>query len=276
MDCVHDLWADMQQRFEAADGMRFHELKQALQNCKQAGDSVTAYFGRLKTIWDDFDGYRKIPTCTCGGCTCNLEKQIAAAIEKEKTHEFLLGLDGPVYGSLRSNLLSNTTVLPGLSKVYQMMIQEERLSKMARTQDARGEAAAFVVRSGGNGGPSTVKDKGKVVCSYCKKEGHERDRCFKLTGEYPDWWYANKAGRGKERSGGSARDFTRKGISVQANATLGDSKADVVNEQGSSSQLPTLTGDQWNSLLEFVKKFNAGEGVEKLAGPNFEDADWSG
>ncbi|CAH9093904.1 unnamed protein product [Cuscuta epithymum] len=274
LDTVQDLWKDLQTRFEAGDDMRFHELKQALQECKQGGDNVTMYFGRLKTIWDDYDGYRKIPKCTCGGCKCNLEKQFLESVEKEKIHEFLLGLDGRVYGTLRSNLLS-TTELPTLNKVYNIILQEERLQKVTRGQADVQEAAAFAMRTGGKWQSTPAKDKSKLMCSYCKKGGHERDSYFKLTGQYPEWWKGNKGGNGKEKIGSLTKEGGRRTPGVQANAV-----GTIPEGEGSShpdpKEFPTFTVDQWNSLLEFMKKYKAGDNLEKLSGPHFEDADWSG
>ncbi|CAH9082913.1 unnamed protein product, partial [Cuscuta europaea] len=96
VDSVYEMWEDLKTRFEVPDAMRFHELKEALQACKQ--------------------GYRNIPHCKCWRCSCELEKQFREAVEKEKVHDFLLGLNSATYGTLRSNILSMSK-LSKLSKV---------------------------------------------------------------------------------------------------------------------------------------------------------------
>ncbi|CAH9088562.1 unnamed protein product [Cuscuta europaea] len=90
MESAYDLWTDLAERFAVGDSMRIYELKDAIRGCKQNRESVTSYFGRLKTLWDDYEGYRNIPKCTCGGCTCGLNKAYQKQLESEKTQKFLL------------------------------------------------------------------------------------------------------------------------------------------------------------------------------------------
>ncbi|PKI59515.1 hypothetical protein CRG98_020043 [Punica granatum] len=51
------------------------------------GMSVTKYYSRLKTLWDELDNYLEIPACTCSAT-----KLYTAQREREKTHQFLMGL----------------------------------------------------------------------------------------------------------------------------------------------------------------------------------------
>ncbi|CAH9097687.1 unnamed protein product [Cuscuta epithymum] len=75
MDDAIDLWEDLKLRFDVGDAMKVHELKESIRACRQGGEPVTLYFGRLKQLWDEYVGYCFVPTCTCGGCKCDLEKK---------------------------------------------------------------------------------------------------------------------------------------------------------------------------------------------------------
>ena len=49
--------------------------------------SVAAYYTKLKGFWDEYNTYSQIPPCTCG-----LAKAVVIEKEKEKLHQFLMGL----------------------------------------------------------------------------------------------------------------------------------------------------------------------------------------
>lgn len=76
-------------------------------------------------MWDELANYEPIPACRCGHCTCNISTEIERKREEERIHQFFMGLDDVMYGTLRSNVLS-MELLPNLNKVYYMVIQEER------------------------------------------------------------------------------------------------------------------------------------------------------
>ncbi|CAH9090400.1 unnamed protein product [Cuscuta epithymum] len=273
MDDVHDLWDDLKARFAIGDSMRIYELKDMIRGCRQNGDSISVYYGRLKTLWDEYDEYRVAPKCVCTRCTCDLARQFAKQIENEKGHDFLLGLDTEIFGTLRSNILSQED-LPALTKLYNMFTQEERHRNMMRGREERTDAVAFAT------GPSSfpVRSEQKVVCTFCKKPGHEIDQCFKRTGKYPDWWYDNP-GKGR---GGRGRGAGRGRGKAVANAVCFDespgSNVSQVGTQASNISQPSCFSDeQWRGFLQLMETCKASSvSAEKLTGPAYEDADWSG
>lgn len=56
-ETAKELWDDIQQRFSVRNGARVHQLKSEVANCKQNGETVMGYYGRLKKIWDDLIDY---------------------------------------------------------------------------------------------------------------------------------------------------------------------------------------------------------------------------
>ncbi|KAF7825139.1 retrovirus-related Pol polyprotein from transposon TNT 1-94 [Senna tora] len=82
------------------------------------------YYGKLKRIWDELENFKKLPTCKCGKCTCELKAIFEKCREEDKVHLFLMGLDASVFGTLRSTILA-LEPLPDLNKVYSLLIQEE-------------------------------------------------------------------------------------------------------------------------------------------------------
>ncbi|KAK4388155.1 hypothetical protein Sango_2422100 [Sesamum angolense] len=97
-DTVKELLEDLKQRFSIENGPHIQQLRSDLAKCKQDGQSVAAYFGRMK------------------------DKQI----EAERVHPFLMGHDDDVYGTIRSNIIAQEP-LPLLNHTYALIIQEERI-----------------------------------------------------------------------------------------------------------------------------------------------------
>ena len=78
---------------------------------------MVAYYGRLKTKWDELANHEQIPVCGCGGCTCDIASKLERHKEEEKVHQFLMGLDDVTYGTVCYNLLA-CDPLPSLNRVY--------------------------------------------------------------------------------------------------------------------------------------------------------------
>lgn len=170
MDCAKTLWEDLMERFSIRNDMRIHQLKIDIVNWKQSGQSATSYYEKLKTMWEELGGYTKYLACTCSGCTCGAITELAQEREKEKTHQFLMGLDDGMFGTARLNILCMTP-LPNVNRVYSMMLTEERHRNMIRLKDERPDVVGFVAHTGSHSRPPS-KEKGKTsICSHCGKSG---------------------------------------------------------------------------------------------------------
>lgn len=95
-----ELWADLKERFMSSNAPRKHELKIALVNCKQSDMSVSTYYAKLKKIWDELIDYEQFPDCTCG-----MINEIIKQREEDKVHQFLIGLDDSIFGTVCSSVL---------------------------------------------------------------------------------------------------------------------------------------------------------------------------
>ncbi|WVZ16526.1 hypothetical protein V8G54_009508 [Vigna mungo] len=118
-----------------------------------------------------------------------------------------------------------------------------------------------------------------MVCSYCGKAGYDAKNCFQVIG-YPEWW----SDRPRNEGGTNNKNQHRNGISTgrgkggvaRANATnvVGNHVTRCDPEPG-KSELPGLSNEQWQTLVEMLNNRKTCEN-EKMTGPHFEDADWSG
>jgi len=82
--------------------------------------NVTECFTKLKELWDELGAHQQMPICSC------LKKfSLSKFQEREKVHQFLLGLDSNQFGTFRTNIFA-VEPLPNLNKIYSMVLREER------------------------------------------------------------------------------------------------------------------------------------------------------
>ena len=100
VDTTHEMWKDLQERFSQGNAPRIHELKREISLAQQSELTVAAYYTKLKGLWDELATYSTIRACACGA-----EKEIMVEREREKVHQFLMGLNDQ-YGVIRFQLLN--------------------------------------------------------------------------------------------------------------------------------------------------------------------------
>ncbi|CAA0832896.1 Unknown protein [Striga hermonthica] len=137
--------------------------------------------------------------------------------ETERLHQFLMGLNSYLYGSVRSNLLS-TDPLPTLERAYSRVVEEERLRSSAQREPPphppmsfaavqgsvpTGEIAAMAAATSSK--PRSRSSRRHLFCTHCSTPGHEITNCYQLIG-YPENWSNSRISGGKGRGrGGTGR-----------------------------------------------------------------------
>ncbi|XP_023755323.1 uncharacterized protein LOC111903801 [Lactuca sativa] len=139
-----EIWKDLGERFEKEGAPRAYELKQLINVTRQGGMSVSNYYTKLRSLWDEIQVVLPLPRCECA-----IGKQLNEVKEKERTYEFLMGLDDE-FSVIRTQAINKATPKPTI----------------------------------------TDNEK-KEKCSFCQREGHVKEGCFKLIG-YPEWWRGNR------------------------------------------------------------------------------------
>lgn len=67
VDSAHEIWIDLQQRYQRKNRPRIFQLRQEISNLVQYQHLVTNYFAKLKTLWNELASYH--PSCSCGHCS---------------------------------------------------------------------------------------------------------------------------------------------------------------------------------------------------------------
>ncbi|KAH9753937.1 hypothetical protein KPL71_015258 [Citrus sinensis] len=232
-----ELWDELKLRFSIGNGPRVLQLRSDLAKCRQDGQTVATYFGRLKILWDKLSNYVQPPVCSCGNCTYPL---------------------------------------PSQSRAYALVVQEERHQTITRTCDVRVEAVSFAVQApkaqqGAAASFSNNANGEKSVCKHCGQTGHEISSCFKIIG-YLEWWIANR-GKGNISGRGQTNNSAgrSKSHAAVANAALmhagggGNQASPTLSAQDRAALASTLTDDQWATMVNMLNSQNKDVSKEKLS-----------
>ncbi|KAK1415979.1 hypothetical protein QVD17_31767 [Tagetes erecta] len=263
-----EIWDDLKERFGKESAPRAYELKQTLTITHQNGSSVSAYYTKLRSLWDEIGSVRPLPSCKCGTCTCDMGKKMVDYIEKERLYEFLMGLDSD-FSTIRTQLLSIKPI-PTLGEAYRLAFEDEQQRNITLLKKPHVEPSVFQTstqyRREGNNNQQRYKSNQKEgkrsspteseQCTHCGKNGHNREGCFERIG-YPEWWPGKtKRERGKPKVG------CVDGEIGAVEGTVGG-----------------LTEEQYQTLLKhFSGETSQGEFVPKanMAGLTLEEVDWCG
>ncbi|XP_071695884.1 uncharacterized protein [Rutidosis leptorrhynchoides] len=202
---ARDIWVDLKERFDKENAPRAYELQRTITSVHQENMTVSAYYTKLRGIWDEIQSVSPSPLCTCNLCTCNLGKSLNDMRDKEKLNDFLMGLNEE-YSSIRSQILS-TNPLPSLVAAFHMVSQDEQQRIIGNLRSINNDATAFQTSGRNNHTQSRSnsqawnrrdnRDKSEM-CIYYQKVGHTKDGCFEIIG-YPDWW-SKKAASSKSQT----------------------------------------------------------------------------
>ncbi|KAL7594091.1 hypothetical protein Lser_V15G32929 [Lactuca serriola] len=161
------LWDTLKERFALVSGPRIQQLKASIARCEQTkGMIVAAYYGKLKTLWEELHSHEPLITYTCY-TRCTVGRKHETRREKDKLHEFLMGLNGECFVQIRSNILSQD-LLPSLNRAYQMVIQDERVRTISNVTKEKPEVMSFAIRTSKKGRDRNDQvDKNKCYCTHC-------------------------------------------------------------------------------------------------------------
>jgi len=62
---VFDVWEDLKERFSKDDRIRIASICSSIHSLKQGSKFVLECFTKLKSLWEEFNSHRPIPTCSC-------------------------------------------------------------------------------------------------------------------------------------------------------------------------------------------------------------------
>ncbi|XP_070680768.1 uncharacterized protein [Malus domestica] len=207
LSTAKDVWDAVTQTYSIEkDASKLYELRRQALATRQNGEPLSAYYGKLQQTWQEIDFLRP-GKLKCADDIATRETEIS----EERLYYFLAGLD-PHLDHVRSQVLTQTT-LPSVRAAY-ALVNAEASRQTIMLVGPQVEGSAMVTApsrfprgvSNSRLGGSKITDTRK--CTYCDKDKHTRDTCFKLHG-YPDWWVQKKENQ-KKGIGGSQAHLTPK------------------------------------------------------------------
>ncbi|KAI4312297.1 hypothetical protein MLD38_037122 [Melastoma candidum] len=195
------LWDELKDKYVRGHELNIYRVQSKIGRLRQGGRSVQDYYTEMKQAWDELDCYEENLGCNCSAATKYLAKR-----DREKAHQFLMGLNA-VFSAVRTNILSSGP-LPPANQVFGLVSQDETQRTLEHGQETDG--TALVVKTGGSRGGTNSGDGRKEPsgstggCRHCGMRNHTIDNCFHLHG-FPDGWKEKKkgaGGRGKQMSSG--------------------------------------------------------------------------
>ncbi|KAL5537487.1 hypothetical protein UlMin_045928 [Ulmus minor] len=168
-------------------------------NLRKDQNSVSIYFTKLKTIWEELSNYR--PNCSCGKCSCGGVKHLNEHHQMEHIMSFLMGLDDS-FSQVRGQLLLMDP-MPPINRVFSLIVQEEQQRKTNPPSDSNNSTGTMAfavkteaVKTGGsnsqrfqnsNFNASKNQKRDRPYCTHCKILGHTMDQCYKIHGYPPGY-----------------------------------------------------------------------------------------
>ncbi|XP_042035043.1 uncharacterized protein LOC121781364 [Salvia splendens] len=175
LDDAYEIWSDLKERFSIGDSARLYQLRQQLVSLSQGNSDVSSYFTNLRIVWDEFKNSQPISWCTCARCTCHSAARWHQHQENDCTMQILISLN-PEFSQSRSHILS-ITPLPSLSKVFALVIQEERQRHIEGNQSTPPVPSE---QPFANATSNYGRCLSNFLCTHCGRTNHGVDRCFYL------------------------------------------------------------------------------------------------
>ncbi|XP_050133176.1 uncharacterized protein LOC126609252 [Malus sylvestris] len=164
---ARQMWTDLQERFSHVNVVQLFHVENEIHDCVQGNMSISSYFTKLKSLWDERDTLCSIPACSCGTKT-----EMTSYVETQKTMKFLMGLNES-YATVRSNTLL-LKPLPTINKAYALVLRHERQAEVSNGKNTQPEAAVFAVK---NSSQEPASENTEARCGKCNKSNHITKNC---------------------------------------------------------------------------------------------------
>ncbi|XP_075084737.1 uncharacterized protein LOC107819354 [Nicotiana tabacum] len=260
---------DLRERFDKVNSSRMYYLHKEIFTLTQGTSSVSAYYSKLKDLWDEYDSIIPAPPCDC-----EKSKKHLAHLQYQRLWQFLIGLnDG--YSQARSQILMKSKA-PSMNQAYAMILQDksQRIIAGSHTVPIESMEPTTLFTSWNN----TQKQRRNynVECDFYHMKGHTREGCYKLR----KCDYCNMKGHLKENCYkiiGYPADFKSKKKGASISGHLAKTEVQSV-QQPTMPQPHVVTPDQYNKILQKInnKKSFFSESSAHMAGTSFPSVHMAG
>ncbi|RVX01388.1 Retrovirus-related Pol polyprotein from transposon TNT 1-94 [Vitis vinifera] len=247
---AQEVWEDLRDRFSQSNAPRIFQIERDIACLTQDQMTVAAYYTRLKRLWDELGSYNDT-VCSCG-----------ADHKRRRLMQFLMGLNES-YNAIRGQILLMNP-LPDVAKAYSSIVQEEKQRSLGATRETtensamvvqRAEPMALAVRHGqGSSSRSNPSNRKPLHCSYCDRDHHVRETCWKLNGYPPE-----HPKHASNRSNHGSTHFKRNNSH--------QSSANNVKERSVMQEVPSMTNGLSDLQIQQILSIMQGKGTTQSTNP---------
>nr|XP_009608393.1 uncharacterized protein LOC104102399 [Nicotiana tomentosiformis] len=169
---ANDLWSDLEDRFGQANRAKLFQLQKELSSVVHGNSSVSTYFTKMKSLWDELDALNTFSVCVCE-CECWAKVKSLKAHQDERLLQFLIGLNDIFIG----REIHATPAYPGESASF---IATNQSGNFRKFNENRMQKTSFEFK------------KNAGICSYCKKHGHSINKCYRIHGFLADFKFTRQ------------------------------------------------------------------------------------
>ncbi|KAB2634214.1 hypothetical protein D8674_041553 [Pyrus ussuriensis x Pyrus communis] len=237
------VWNDLRDRFSQSSDSRTYQIRQEIVENRQGQLTVSAYYTKMKALWDELASYHDPLACTCEGL-----KGLAEQEEKERVMQFLMGLNDS-YSVVRGSILMMNP-LPDTRRVHGLILQHERQMDVASRCELGTSSHAMQVQrppalsSSNDRFPSPAAcsfSRKSLKCTYCDEDGHLVNRCYYILG-FPV---------GHKWHGMNVKPKNRKAVAHHAEITKPAAATKPTISNG-----PTFTTEEYNHIIVMLRNGN--------------------
>ncbi|XP_045809533.1 uncharacterized protein LOC123903894 [Trifolium pratense] len=174
------------------DVFRISDIQEEIYTLKQGDCTISAYYTKVKKLWQELDNFRPIPDSNCLE-NCQATAKMREYRDGDQVIRFFKGLNEQ-YSAVRSQIMMMEP-LPNIGKVYSLLVQQERQaiipldeSKIlaSTTSQYAGRSQSNRGRGGRvNGGRGRGRNSNSKYGTYCGMTNHIVENCFKNHGFPP-------------------------------------------------------------------------------------------
>ncbi|RVW37291.1 hypothetical protein CK203_088200 [Vitis vinifera] len=179
--------------------------------------------------------------------------------KRRRLMQFLMRLNES-YNAIRGQILLMNP-LPDVAKAYSSIVQEEKQRSLGATRETtensamvvqRAELMALAVRHGqGSSSRSNPSNRKPLHCSYCDRDHHVRETCWKLNG-YPPEHPKHASNRSNHESTHFKRNNSHQ------------SSANNVKERPVMQEVPSMTNGLSDLQIQQILSIMQGKGQHNL------------
>ncbi|KAH0634641.1 hypothetical protein KY290_038107 [Solanum tuberosum] len=265
-----ELWKELEDRYDQTNGAKLYQIQREINELSHGNLDITTYYTKMKRLWEELSTLHIRTQCNCN-CTCGAKDSVFKAEQDRRLIQFLMGLN-EVYTVIRGNILMMNP-LPSLAQTFSLLVQDEKQREIKPNAQVFMESAALNAGNSGkkvmesvafnaNGSAGASTSRTRIICDYCKRPGHIRDKCYKLhgypqtnnnpqTNNYPNF---NNQNGYRDRSNNQNSRFNR-GKSLMADVQSGCCSGEEVHRGNHNDTGPQLTREQYTQFVELLQQF---------------------